>query len=56
MGVTAWRSPRHNSYSHAIVNSRRRAAGQVAVVLFSDFLQMDDTANNGKTIDGEIKT
>jgi hypothetical protein len=50
MGVTAWRSLQHDTYSQVIAGSQRRAAGRVSEVLFPDVLKLDDSANNGKTI------
>jgi integrase len=37
-----------NTYSHVIPDSQRRAVERVAGVLFSDVLELDDSANNGK--------
>jgi integrase len=37
-----------NTYSHVIPDSQRRAVERVAGVLFSDVLELDDSANSGK--------
>jgi hypothetical protein len=52
MGVTpwrSWRSLRHDAYSQVMAGSRRRAAGRVAGVLFSNVLEFEENAQSGKT-------